>query len=345
MNTLAHEHGLTAELTARFRSEGGRTQLCERACRAPLKLAKSFPLDGGSRAGIIMMDVSPGMMAGDRYRIDLGLGPGADVYATNQSSTKVHPCGSLPSSQEVALRLGPGSRLDYRPEPVMLYTDGSLRSRTLVTLAPGALLMLSEVLGPGRWLRGEAFRYRLYETELRVLYGESGDYEGAGRSGPGGIRGEGTGSEGGVGRTSGRGGLSGIGGHGGLGGLGGERGHSWLGGERGESGHIGHSGVGALEEIFYSRQRFAPLDSGHWMFAPGHWREWTHMAAFYVFSDRIGLRHKEELQAWAETACGADRGIGISMTYKHGLAMGVMGRSVWELQRVVDGARAVVSAW
>lgn len=257
----------------RLTQAGGAARLTDRYSRAPLKIAKAFYRPGG-RTDLTIMDASPGMMAGDYYRIALELGPETDVFVTNQSSTKVHPSGACPARQELRIGLGRGARLDYRPEPLMLYADGALANRTEVRLAAGSVLLLSEVLGPGRWLRGEAFQYRCYDNCLHVLYGDD------------------------------------------------------------------------EEPVFYSRQRFEPRATEEGLLhAPGIWRNGTHLASLYVFGDRIGPRHREELQAWASSEAGAGHAIGVSLTYKHGLALNVMGRSAWELQRVVDGARELALAW
>ncbi|MFB9330941.1 urease accessory protein UreD [Paenibacillus aurantiacus] len=158
-----------SRLRASFGSHGGHTRVDAKYHDAPIKIAKSFPL--GGPLAVIMMDVSPGLLEGDRYEMDWTIGEDAHVYITNQSYTKVHPSDGLGSELLQRFALAPGAVAESMPEPVMLYKDASLLMETEVDLAPGALWMGAEVLCPGRTLRGELFHYRLYRNRMRVRLG------------------------------------------------------------------------------------------------------------------------------------------------------------------------------
>jgi len=164
------EHAYTGELEAVFARTGSCTRLVHVRHAAPLKVAKSFPREDGSLA-VCMMDCSPGMLAGDRYRIELTLDEGAAAFVTNQSYTKVHPSRERPSAQRTKLTLGRGAMLEYRPEPVTLYRDAGFSSATDVALGPGAALLLSDIVVPGRMLRGEMFCYAAYAAAMNVSFG------------------------------------------------------------------------------------------------------------------------------------------------------------------------------
>ena len=60
----------TAELEATFAHAGGHTELQHKFHKSPLKIAKTFVRDD-HQLGVCIMDCSPGMMAGDKYRIRL----------------------------------------------------------------------------------------------------------------------------------------------------------------------------------------------------------------------------------------------------------------------------------
>ncbi|QJC52820.1 urease accessory protein UreD [Paenibacillus albicereus] len=154
-------------LQARFEQQGGLTRLASRYHTSPIKIAKAFPLGFGS--GVLVMDVSPGMLDGDRYELDWSLGAGASAQISNQSFLKAHRCpegGGASLRQRFALE--EGAVCEHLPEPVMLYEDASLLADTEVRLAPGASWMQAEVLCPGRTLRGEVFRYRRLDNRLTV---------------------------------------------------------------------------------------------------------------------------------------------------------------------------------
>lgn len=157
------------ELRADFDRAEGRTRLRSSFHQAPLKLSKTVPMDCG-QIGVCVMDCSPGMMAGDQYRMLWRLGKGSKVFLTNQSFTKVHPSQGRPSGQWQRFEITEDALMECRPEPVILFQDAEYQVKTEVLLNRGGSFVLSDVVCPGRTARGELFQYRLYENELRVLY-------------------------------------------------------------------------------------------------------------------------------------------------------------------------------
>jgi len=161
----------SAQLRARFSYRHGRTVLSEKYHTAPIKIAKTFPLD--EQLAAIVMDVSPGLLSGDCYDFVWQAEADTRLYLTNQSYTKVHPCppeGMARMRQQ--FELSPGAVVESMMEPLMLYRDAALRNETEVRLSSGAVWMQTEVLCPGRTHRGETFRYRLLDNQMRVFYGE-----------------------------------------------------------------------------------------------------------------------------------------------------------------------------
>ncbi len=159
-----------AQLAVTFTAADGQTSISGKYHTAPLKIAKAFPLP--DELGIIMMDVSPGLMDGDRYELSWEAQAVASVYLTNQSYTKVHPCGQH-SAASLTQRfiLGERAVVECMMEPVMLYKDAAYKGVTSVELARGAVWMQAEVLCPGRTLRQERFHYRELDNRLHVYYG------------------------------------------------------------------------------------------------------------------------------------------------------------------------------
>ena len=160
---------MSSELRAEFRLRGGRTALVDAYFTSPLKVKRTFPV-GETGAAVTVMDVSPGLMDGDVYGLDWTVGSGCSVYATTQSYAKVHPGPRIGSEQTTVIRVEAGASLVYAPQPVMLYADGALKASTRVELADDATLLLFDAMCAGRihYGEGEAFRFRLYETELEV---------------------------------------------------------------------------------------------------------------------------------------------------------------------------------
>ena len=97
------------------------------------------------------MDVSPGLLAGDRYELDWKVGADAHLYVTNQSFTKVHPCLELSKGASLSQRfeLAPGAIVESMPEPIMLFRDDLVINDTEVKLALGSVWLQAEVLVSG----------------------------------------------------------------------------------------------------------------------------------------------------------------------------------------------------
>lgn len=164
-----------ARLDAAFASDGSGTYLTHRFAEAPLKIAKAFPRPGGETS-VLVMDASPGLMAGDVYNQRYRLGMGSRVHVTGQSYTKVHPSRERPARQEQRFIVEREARLDLECQPVILYQDAGYDSKLELELqlAQGASALISEIVSPGRCLRGELFRYARYDSSLRV-YDRSGE--------------------------------------------------------------------------------------------------------------------------------------------------------------------------
>lgn len=161
----------TSVLRASFANRGGQTIVDHKYHTAPIKIAKAFPLDG--QLGVIVMDVSPGLLDGDRYELEWTSGRESHVMITNQSYMKVHP--SMPdggSSMHQTFYLEGNAVVEHMPEPVMLYKSAAFQNETHVRLQEGAVWMQADVLCPGRTLRGERFDYRCYRNALSVRYGD-----------------------------------------------------------------------------------------------------------------------------------------------------------------------------
>lgn len=161
----------TSVLRASFAVRDGQTKVGGKYHTAPIKIAKAFPVD--EQLAVIVMDVSPGLLEGDRYELEWTSGKHSHVMITNQSYMKVHP--GLPeggSSMRQSFALDEYAVVEHMPEPLMLYKDAALQSETYVSLQTGSVWMQADVLCPGRTLRGEKFDYRSLRNDLTVHYGE-----------------------------------------------------------------------------------------------------------------------------------------------------------------------------
>lgn len=162
-----HQLTSTSFIKADFCAANGRTRLARLSSRAPLKVAKTFALpDGG--VSVIVMDASPGLLAGDSYRTRWRLFEGARVQIGAQGFTRAHPCRERPCALETRLEVATGAFLDWNPEPLVLYRDAWLCARNEAHLQRGATLLASEIWCAGRIERGESFDFARFQNSWRV---------------------------------------------------------------------------------------------------------------------------------------------------------------------------------
>jgi urease accessory protein len=108
------------------------------------------------------------MLGGDRLDVHIVLEAHAQVCLATASATKVHPAIELPAEQAVHIDLGPGSSLEYLPEPTILFHGARWRQHTTVRRATDSRLLFSEGWSAGRVARQEVFAFSSLETSIEV---------------------------------------------------------------------------------------------------------------------------------------------------------------------------------
>ncbi len=159
-------HGI---LNITFGQEGARTVVRDIHHRAPLRVIRPFYPEGEGPAHLYLLNTAAGILEGDELEVSLRLEKGTHVVLTTPAATRVHPMPSGEARQRLTLSIGPGATLEYLAEPVLPYAGSVFHQETEITLEEDAVLFYVDLLGPGRLGRGEAFAYRLYENQLRVV--------------------------------------------------------------------------------------------------------------------------------------------------------------------------------
>jgi urease accessory protein len=148
---------------------GAATRPVRAIARAPIQLSRArYDLPDQSDAAAFTLVHLGGILEGDRYDVQVELGPDASASITTAAATQVLRMPEGDARQDIALRLAPGSRLAWLPEPLILFAGARFTQTTRVELAPGARLALLDVLVPGRLARGEAYQFKRYESRLEV---------------------------------------------------------------------------------------------------------------------------------------------------------------------------------
>jgi urease accessory protein len=145
----------------------GRTVLSGCSFTQPLKVAKPIYHDDGFTE-IMLMCASPGMLAGDRYDVQLKLGEGTQTIVSTQSYQKLLNTSGGSAEQHTSIQVGEEATLIYCPHPVIPQAGSSFRSQVSIELAASARLFYAEILTSGRQAFAEKFAFAEHVTRTLV---------------------------------------------------------------------------------------------------------------------------------------------------------------------------------
>jgi urease accessory protein UreH len=129
-----------------------------------MRCSRPFAEPDGS-ARLVVAQLGPGFVRGDRFTIAGELGGAATLHLESQSATRALGAGDA-SRVETRWQIGEGATLVCMAEPTVAYVGASHRARATVTLHRGASLAWLDAVAPyGRFER--------FETSLRVFFGDT----------------------------------------------------------------------------------------------------------------------------------------------------------------------------
>ncbi|ADE55178.1 Urease accessory protein UreD [Coraliomargarita akajimensis DSM 45221] len=146
--------------------EGLGTRLQEQWVRPPLHLAKAYH----EKDWAISLLTSPtaGLLEGDRLDVDVVVESGASVGLISPASCRVHTMESGCAKVHQRFKLESGAVLDVWPAPMVLQRGASLEQLTRVDVASDAVLLLCEIISPGRAAHGENFEFTRWKSQLKI---------------------------------------------------------------------------------------------------------------------------------------------------------------------------------
>jgi len=161
---------LEARAEIGFALIGGVTRLNRSLAEPPLQVQRALYLDESlpGMAFLFLLNPTPGIFQGDVQRINVQAGPDTRVHLTTPSATKIYAMPDRPARQCLKLNLAAGAYLEYLPEPLIPFRGARLVQRTTVNQSDGAVLVIGEVVLPGRTARGESFAFHSLDRRLTV---------------------------------------------------------------------------------------------------------------------------------------------------------------------------------
>lgn len=159
--------GRNGELRLTFAQHDTQTRLVENYSRPPLQVMGSI-LDSADCLCVYLVSPSGGVVQSDQYLVQICLNAGTHALLTTPAATRIYRMPKGYASQHVTLTLGEHALFEYVPEANILFADSDFRQTMEVCLAPGSLLILHDIIMPGRLARREHLQFRHYSSRLVV---------------------------------------------------------------------------------------------------------------------------------------------------------------------------------
>lgn len=130
------------------RDGGGATRVHARH-DGPLRLLKTLYPEGAAVAQAVLVHPPGGLVGGDRLDIHLDVQAGAHLLVTTPAATRFYRSNAGEAAQVVQATVGEGGRLEWLPQETLAYPGCIARNEVKLSLAQGASLFATEVLGLG----------------------------------------------------------------------------------------------------------------------------------------------------------------------------------------------------
>lgn len=142
------------------------TRLTEQWVRPPLHLAKAYHEKDWAIS--ILTSPTAGLLDGDRLEVRATVAAGAKAALISPAACRVHTMDGGYAQVDQQYTVEAGAVLDVWPAPMILQKAASLRQITRLDVAADAMVLLCEVVSPGRAAFGEAFQFLEWRSSLRI---------------------------------------------------------------------------------------------------------------------------------------------------------------------------------
>ncbi|MFP2958655.1 urease accessory protein UreD [Myxococcus sp. 1LA] len=151
-----------------FERTGPRTIVRTALAHSPLRLLT--PRNHGHAAWAYTSSFGGGLVDGDHVSLEVDVAQGATALVASQGANRVYrsPRGCR---NDMTARVAEGGLLAFVPDPTACFTGARYAQTLDVRLAPGASLVLADVITSGRSASGERWAFAHYDSTLRVSVG------------------------------------------------------------------------------------------------------------------------------------------------------------------------------
>jgi len=107
----------------------------------------------------VLLTTSGGVTDGDRLKMSIEVGPGAQAVAATQAADKIYRAARSAEhcAMDIAVTVGEGATLDWLPQETIVFQGARLKRRTVAEVELGGALLACEMVVLGRAASGERF--------------------------------------------------------------------------------------------------------------------------------------------------------------------------------------------
>jgi urease accessory protein len=171
---------------------GARSHIGRQFVSYPFHLTRPFGFDAAipQLLTVYQQSSSGGLYRDDRLSSRFDIGAGAAGHVTTQAATVVHDCHGQPARQTTEIVLEEGAFLALTPDPLVLFPGAASASVISASLAPGAVLLLSDAFvlhdpeGRGRSFDRLQAKVDIRDAAGRLLVRDNLDIAGTDLAGP-----------------------------------------------------------------------------------------------------------------------------------------------------------------
>ena len=159
----------TGRITLKADAAGGRTRRTRVHEDGSLRVR--FPGRPANALEAVIVNTAGGMTGGDRFAVDLALGPRAKLVATTVAAEKIYRSTGADTETAITLAVGDDAHLTWLPQETIVFNRARLRRTIDIELAESAGLVMAEAVVFGRTAMGEILREGLFADRWRVRRG------------------------------------------------------------------------------------------------------------------------------------------------------------------------------
>ena len=149
----------------------GRTVLRRQSFSAPFHISK--PHHDAGWLIVNLASPSPGLLSGDRVKVNVEVGNDARLLLTTPSASRLHTMSGGHAELVQHLMVACGGCLDFFPEYLIPQQRTRYRQRTRISIEQGGMLLWCESIAPGRTAAGEVFAYDELRFATDIFAGET----------------------------------------------------------------------------------------------------------------------------------------------------------------------------